>query len=53
MTHSYAILEISSAAYQEIKEKLDAAGYWDQFQVCDGVAVIDMHGIALQEAKGT
>ena len=53
MTHTYAILEVSSAAYQEIKEKLDAAGYGDLFHVCDGVAVIDMHGIALREAKST
>jgi hypothetical protein len=49
-THTYAILEVSREAYQEIKAKLEAAGYADQFLVSDGVALIDMHGIALSEA---
>lgn len=51
MTHTYAILEISTAAYKEIKEKLEAAGYEHAFRDYkngDGV-VIDMHGIALKD----
>jgi len=49
-THTYAILEISMKAYQEIKEKLEAAGYADQFH--DRAEdlenpIIDMHGIAV------
>lgn len=50
-TYTYAILEVSHAAYQEIKDKLAAAGYSDQFHDDgdeDGV-VIDMHGIALKD----
>jgi hypothetical protein len=45
-THTYAVLEISSAVYNEIASKLRDAGYDHVF---DG-AVIDMHGIALQAA---
>lgn len=43
MTHTYAVLDVSRAAYDEIRRKLDAAGYQHAF---DG-DVIDMHGIAL------
>ncbi len=53
-THTYAILEVSRAAYTEIKEKLEGAGYSDQFHDDgdrDGV-VIDMHGIALKIEEG-
>lgn len=49
-THTYAVLEVSSATYSEIKAKLEAAGYSDQFHDdgdSDGM-VIDMHGIALK-----
>ena len=48
-THTYAILHISAAAFEEIKSKLEAAGYQDQFIQEDGAIVIDMHGIALQK----
>ena len=49
-THTYAVLEVSRAAYAEIKAKLEGAGYQDQFHNDreDGV-LIDMHGIALKE----
>lgn len=50
-THSYAILEVSPAAYDEIRRKLEAAGYADQFHSDDGQEVIDMHGIAIREAQ--
>jgi hypothetical protein len=49
MTYTYAILEISAAAYNEIRKKLEAAGYSDQFHEDDGREVIDMHGIAIAE----
>lgn len=44
MTYTYAILEISAAAYQEIKQKLTDVGYEHAFHD----DVIDMHGIAVQ-----
>ena len=53
MTHTYAILEVSHAAYSEIKALLEAAGYQDQIhdnRDGDGV-VIDMHGIALKDER--
>lgn len=55
MTYTYVTLEVSHAAYQEIKDKLEAAGYHHAFHEDreDGV-LIDMHGIALkdEERKG-
>lgn len=51
MSHTYAILEISPAAYAEIHAALKAAGYDDQFHDNDGRQVIDMHGIALAEKE--
>lgn len=48
MTYTYALLEVSPATYEEIKTKLKAAGYTDQFhEQDDGKIAIDMHGIAL------
>ncbi len=44
-THTYALLEVSAAAFREVSEKLRAAGYDHAFDA-DG-NVIDMHGIAL------
>lgn len=49
MTHTYAILKVSPATWQEIHDKLRAAGYEDQFHEVEGRIAIDMHGIALQE----
>lgn len=53
MTYAYALLDVSPACYQEIKAKLQAAGYGHVFhQDRDGdrvSTVIDMHGIALRE----
>lgn len=45
MTHTYAILEVSPAAYEEIAEKLRSAGYGHVFA---GDGTIDMHGIGLR-----
>jgi hypothetical protein len=51
VTYTYATLEVSQACYDEIKAKLEAAGYQDQFHKGTGAArghvLIDMHGIAL------
>lgn len=47
-THTYAILEVSAAAYEEIRALLEAAGYQHAFHD----DVIDMHGIALQARAG-
>lgn len=49
--NTYALLEISGLAFDEIKGKLIAAGYSDQFQEVDGKTVIDMHGIGLAIEK--
>lgn len=50
-TYTYALLEVSPAAYDEIKRLLEAAGYQDQFHEDRGEVVIDMHGLALQRGK--
>jgi hypothetical protein len=42
-THTYAVLELSPAAYSEIREKLATAGYQHAFKG----DVIDMHGIGV------
>ena len=46
-TYTYAILDLSPSAFEEIRSKLLAAGYGDQFHQERGRAVIDMHGIAV------
>jgi hypothetical protein len=47
-THTYAVLEISKAAYKEIRDKLAKAGYDHAFNSdSEHKEVIDMHGIAL------
>lgn len=52
MTYTYAILEISQAAYDEIRTKLAEAGYDQAFHTHEGdfTEVIDMHGIGLSTA---
>ena len=47
MTHTYAILTVSPAAYQEIRSALEEAGYADQFKQTRRGEVIDLHGLAL------
>ena len=47
-TRTYAVLQIGSRAYREIKSKLVAAGYEHTFQKDEEHGeVIDMSGIAL------
>jgi hypothetical protein len=49
-THTYAILEVSPKAYDEIKKKLIAAGYTHAITGAGREKeVVDMHGIALQK----
>lgn len=56
MTHTYAILEVSRTAYDEIAAKLREAGYNHAFEAVREVnragrpatIVIDMHGIAIR-----
>ena len=43
-THTYAVLEISDAAYQEIATMLRSAGYDHAFM---DNGKIDMHGLAV------
>jgi len=43
-THTYAILEVSNAAYTEVRKLLSDAGYDHAFHD----DVIDMHGIAIK-----
>lgn len=52
-TYSYAVLNVSLEAYLEIRVKLKAAGYSDQFYDSEYGEVIDMRGIALQSANET
>lgn len=47
-TYTYAVMDISPSAYQEIRAKLEAAGYGHALhRSADGAEVLDMHGIAL------
>lgn len=48
VTHTYAVLDISKEAYQEIRRLLEEAGYSHAFHKDDErPEVIDMHGIAI------
>lgn len=50
-TYTFAILQVSREAYEEIKAKLD--DYQDQFHKTDEYGlVLDMHGIALAATTG-
>lgn len=46
-THTFSILEISQAAYEEIKGKLIEAGYQQTIMEEGEREVIDMNGIAI------
>ena len=50
--HTYAILKVSKALYDEIRQKLAEAGYQDQFYENGvGLECIDMTGIAITPRK--
>jgi len=51
MTHTFAVLEISQAAYDEIEAKLRAAGYEHTIESESGL--IDMHEIGLKKEQRT
>jgi hypothetical protein len=46
-TRTFAIMEVSQAVYDEIKAKLEAAGYEDAVHTSGDGVVLDLHGIAL------
>lgn len=46
-SRTFALLKVSKAAFDEIRLKLEAAGYGHAFHEDDGGLTIDMHGIAL------
>jgi hypothetical protein len=48
VTHTFATLDISAAAYEEITQRLEAVNYQHCFTSVDGAEVIDMNGIALK-----
>jgi len=48
LTYTYVVLEISRAAYAEIRDKLEVAGYAHAFIKDDGAEAIDMYGIAVR-----
>lgn len=53
-THTCAVLDVSPAAFAEIRDRLQAAGYEHAFDRVDGkVVMIDMQGIGLIEAAST
>jgi hypothetical protein len=47
-THTYALLEVSAAAYDEVASKLRACGYGSSI---NDEGEIDMHGIALVRSQ--
>lgn len=47
-THTYSVLQISRAAYDEIRGKLMEADYGHALHREHGFELIDMQGIALQ-----
>lgn len=50
-TYTYAVLEVSSSAFDEIHAKLEAAGYAHAFhEDKEHGVVIDMHGIGLAKS---
>lgn len=48
MSHTYVLLDVTQAAYDEIATKLQGAGYAPAFHRERAGAVIDMHGIAVR-----
>lgn len=48
MTYTYVLMEVTKSTYEEVKKKLEEAGYWQALHKDreDGI-ILDMHGIAL------
>lgn len=53
MSHTYAILDVSPAVYDEIRRKLADVDYPHAFHEDGQDEVIDMHGIALRREPAT
>lgn len=52
VTHAYVVLELSSAAYEEISRRLQRSGYQLAFhKTKDFGIVIDMHGLAVAKKE--
>lgn len=51
MSHTYAVLDVSCEAYQEIRRLLVEAKYPYKIESDEAGEVIDMHGIALSEKE--
>src|SRR6185436_17851212 len=49
ITHTYVLLELSPAAFDEVKQNLEAAGYQHAFHHDGERQLIDMHGLAVAE----
>jgi hypothetical protein len=49
-THTYALLEVPKMVYDDIRKRLEDAGYQHAFDQSDGRDVIDMSGIGITEA---
>lgn len=47
MTRTFALLEVAPSMFDEVRAKLEGAGYDHAFHEHDGRSVIDMHGLAL------
>lgn len=47
-TRTYVLLDVSRATYEEVRAKLELAGYGHVFIDDAGGQRIDMHGIALR-----
>jgi len=49
-THTFAEMQISGKAYDEIRAKLEDAGYGHALLPMEGGVTLDMHGIGLTRA---
>lgn len=47
-THTFAILDVSAGAFEEIKARLEAVGHKDRIQEHEGRTIIVMQGIAIR-----
>jgi hypothetical protein len=52
VTYTYAILDVPTAVYADLRERLVEVSYEHTFHKQDGAEVIDMHGIALRACPG-
>jgi chromosome condensin MukBEF complex kleisin-like MukF subunit len=53
VSHTYAILDVTSETFREIQNKLEAAGYQHAFKEdAQGQLLIDLHGVAIRDEEG-